>query len=73
VVDYQIIKINVSNNPGSPSGVVQRATADLPDYICKNFSRLLEEPRLTGAHWKEGAVWSETGYYTTIKNTSSQY
>jgi hypothetical protein len=73
VADYQVIRINVSNNPGSPSGVVQRTTADLPNYICKNFSRLSEEPRLTGAYWKEEAAWSETGYYATIKNTSSQY
>jgi hypothetical protein len=73
VVDYQVIRINISNNPGSPSGVVQRATEDLPNYICKNFLRLLEEPRLTGAYWKEKAAWSETSYYVTIKNTSSQF
>jgi hypothetical protein len=73
VADFQVIRINVSNNPGSPSGVVQRATADLPNYICKNFLRLSEEPRLTGVYWKEEAAWSETSYYTTIKNTSGQY
>jgi hypothetical protein len=70
VVDSQVIRINISNNPGSPLGVVQRATADLPNYVCKNFLRLSEEPRLTGAYWKEEAAWSETGYYATIKNTS---
>jgi hypothetical protein len=50
-----------------------RSTADLPDYICKNFSRLLEEPRLTGAFWKTEAAQSETSYFTTIKNTSNQF
>jgi hypothetical protein len=33
----------------------------------------LEEPRLTGAYWKEEAAQLETGYYVTIKNTSGQY
>jgi hypothetical protein len=73
MADYQVIQINISTNLGSPSGAVQRATADLPDYICKNFEKLVEEPRLTRAYWKEEAAWSETGYYASLKNTSGQY
>jgi hypothetical protein len=53
--------------------VIQRTTADLPDYVCKNFAKLAEDSRLTGAYWKEEAARSETGYYATIKNTSGQY